>query len=203
MSFPSPFFRWRPHPWHGLEVGPDPPRVVTAYIELTPHDLVKYELDKRTGYLRVDRPQRTSSQPPALYGLVPRTYCGRRVQALSPTSKRGDKDPLDICVISERRIDKNELILDARVVGGLQMVDGEEADDKILAVLANDWVWSGVNEFSELPDVLVERLMHYFSTYKLMPGEPSHVSIEKVYGVEHAAKVIQASMADYDEEFGE
>jgi inorganic pyrophosphatase len=164
---------------------------------------VKYELDKRTGYLRVDRPQRTSSQPPALYGLVPRTYCGRRVQALSPTSKRGDKDPLDICVISERRIDKNELMLDARVVGGLQMVDGEEADDKILAVLANDWVWSGVNEFSELPDVLVERLMHYFSTYKLMPGEPSHVSIESVYGVEHAAKVIQASMADYDEEFGE
>ena len=79
MSFPRPFYRWRPHPWHGLETGPDPPGLVHGYIEITPFDLVKYELDKGTGYLRVDRPQRTSSQPPTLYGIIPRTFCGDRV----------------------------------------------------------------------------------------------------------------------------
>ena len=64
MKFPPPFYRWRPHPWHGLEVGPDAPKIVHAYIEITPFDVVKYEIDKTTGYLRVDRPQRSSSQPP-------------------------------------------------------------------------------------------------------------------------------------------
>ena len=71
MNFPPPFYRWRPHPWHGLQVGPNVPEVVHAYIEITPTDSMKYELDKVTGYLRVDRPQRTSSLPPTLYGIVP------------------------------------------------------------------------------------------------------------------------------------
>src|SRR5690554_933925 len=144
MPFPSPFYRWRPHPWHGLSAGPDMPSVVHAYIELTPFDSVKYEIDKETGYLRVDRPQRTSSQPPSLYGFIPRTYCGERVCRLSPQSERGDGDPLDICVISERPINKSEIILNARVVGGIQMIDGGEADDKIIAVLAKDNFWGGV-----------------------------------------------------------
>ncbi len=202
MSFPQPFYRWRPHPWHGLEVGPNPPSVVHAYIEITPFDLVKYELDKQTGYLRVDRPQRTSSQPPALYGLVPRTYCGDRVQKLSPNSKRGDGDPLDICVISERPIERSEVILEARVVGGLQMIDNDEADDKIIAVLASDNLWGEVSRVSDLPQVLVQRLHHYFSTYKLIPGTDNHVSIDMIYDADHAAKVIEASIADYDEMFG-
>ena len=106
MSFPSPFYRWRPHPWHGLESGPNPPREVNAYIELTPFDLVKYEIDKETGYIRVDRPQRTSSQPPSLYGFIPRTYCGTRVGKLMKEAKGGDEDPLDICVISERPVSR-------------------------------------------------------------------------------------------------
>ncbi|PIE24470.1 MAG: inorganic pyrophosphatase [Planctomycetota bacterium] len=203
MSFPSPFFRWRPHPWHGLDVGPEPPHIVHAYIEITPFDLVKYELDKKTGYLRVDRPQRTSSQPPALYGFIPRTYCGDRVQKLGKGSSVGDQDPLDICVISERPIERQEVILNARVVGGLQMIDHKEADDKIIAVLANDNLYGEVNEISDLPDVLVERLHHYFSTYKLVAGEESLVSIDETYGAEHAGKVIQAAMADYEAFFGE
>ena len=70
----STFNRWRPHPWHGIEVGPNAPSVVHAYIESTPFDHVKYEVDKQTGYLRVDRPHRTSSLPPTLYGFIPRTY---------------------------------------------------------------------------------------------------------------------------------
>ena len=116
MSFPAPFYRWRPHPWHGLEVGRSPPRLVHAYIEITPFDLVKYEVDKGTGYLRVDRPQRTSSQPPALYGFIPRTYCGAKVGMLCSGCGLGDGDPLDICVISERPISKSEVILNTRVV---------------------------------------------------------------------------------------
>lgn len=201
MSFPNTFSRWRPHPWHGLEVGDDPPRLVHAYIEITPFDLVKYEIDKVTGYLRVDRPQRTSSQPPALYGFIPRTYCDTHVGALCDGCTCGDGDPLDICVVSERPITKSEIILNARVVGGIQMIDNGEADDKIVAVLENDSFWGEVGDISELPEVLIERLRHYFSTYKLVPGQESQFSIERVYGCSYAFQVIEAAIRDYDEEY--
>ncbi len=203
MSFPSPFYRWRPHPWHGLEPGPEPPRRVQAYIELTPFDLVKWEVDKKTGYLRVDRPQRTSSQPPTLYGFIPRTYCGAGVLALSPAATRGDGDPLDICVVSERPINRAEVVLTAKTIGGLQMVDGGEADDKIIAVLENDFVWGAVEDLSELPEVLVERLHHYFTTYKMSPEHDASVSIEQTYGREHAERVVMAAIDDYAKEFGD
>src|SRR5438105_15022506 len=101
MSKASRFDVWRPHPWHGLTPWQQPPRLLQAYIEITPFDSVKYEIDKETGYLRVDRPQRTSSLPPVLYGLVPRTYCGDRVAAMTEGVQRGDGDPMDICVYSE------------------------------------------------------------------------------------------------------
>jgi len=203
MAFPKPFYRWRPHPWHGLEVGPDAPSIVHAYIEITPFDTVKYEIDKQTGYMRVDRPQRTSSHPPTLYGFIPRTFCGRRVGQLSPQAERGDGDPMDICVLTERHVNKAEVILNSRVVGGLQMVDDGEADDKIIAVLSNDDVYDDIHDLSDLPAVLVERLRHYFMTYKLKPNQDVRVSIDKVYGREEALKVIQASMDDYGEEYGE
>jgi inorganic pyrophosphatase len=195
--------RFRPHPWHGLDVGPEPPALVNAYIEITPFDLIKYEVDKHSGYLRVDRPQRTSAQPPALYGFVPRTYCDREVQRLSPKSKRGDGDPLDICVVSERPIARNEIIVRARVLGGLQMVDGGDADDKIIAVVENDYVYGAMRELRELPAVVVERLKHYFATYKLVPERPNAVRIHRVYGLAHALKVIRAAMRDYEEAFGD
>jgi inorganic pyrophosphatase len=200
--FPSPFYRWRPHPWHGLEVGPDPPGTVHAYIEITPFDQVKYEADKSTGYLRVDRPQRTSSLPPSLYGFIPRTYCAERVGAMSPAARKGDGDPLDICVLSERPINRSEVILNARVIGGILMVDHGEADDKIIAVLENDAVWGNADDLSAIPGILVERLRHYFATYKLIPGQESQVQIEQVYGCEHARDVVRASMLDYGEHFG-
>ena len=171
-------------------------------MEITPFDLVKYEVDKVTGYLKVDRPQRSSSQPPTLYGFIPRTYCGTRVGELTPIAARGDGDPLDICVISERPITKSEVILSVRVVGGLLMIDNGEADDKIIAVLANDKFWEKANDVQDLPEVLVERLRHYFSTYKLVPGKESQTYIESSYNADYAMKVIQAAMADYDEGFG-
>jgi inorganic pyrophosphatase len=201
-NFPPPFYRWRPHPWHGLEPGVDPPRYVQAYIEITPYDLVKYELSKTTGYLRVDRPQRSSSLPPTLYGFVPRTYCGKRVAALADGAEHGDKDPLDICVITERPISRADILLHTKVVGGIQAIDGGEADDKIIAVLENDNVYGPVNDVSDLPEITIERLRHYFSTYKMVPGEDSSMQIKKVYGWEHAKAVVEASLADYDDEYG-
>jgi inorganic pyrophosphatase len=205
MNTPKPpvINKWRPHPWHGLDVGPDPPAVLNAFIEITPYDLMKYEVDKVSGYLRVDRPQRSSAQHPALYGFVPRTYCGERVRALAPTAKSGDHDPLDICVLSERSIARNEIIVRARVIGGLQMIDGVEADDKIIGVLENDLVWGGARDLSDVPPVLVERLQHYFLTYKLVPGQQAQAKITKVYGRAHALKVVRAAMQDYDENFGD
>ncbi|MBD3276298.1 MAG: inorganic pyrophosphatase, partial [Candidatus Marinimicrobia bacterium] len=111
MNEERAFDQWRPHPWHGLTVGKKAPKIVNAYIEITPYDLMKYEVDKENGYLRVDRPQRMSSQPPALYGFVPRTYCGDRVGALCEKTQKGDGDPLDICVLSERPINRAEVLL--------------------------------------------------------------------------------------------
>lgn len=204
MKFPQPFYRWRPHPWHGLDVGPDAPALVEAFIEISPFDLVKYEVDKVTGYLRVDRPQRTSSQPPALYGFIPRTYCGSRVAKMMPGAKRGDGDPLDVVVISERPINKSEVIVSVRVVGGLPMLDNGEADDKIIGVLANDNIWANVDDLDELPPLVVERLRHYFLTYKMVPGEAAlDVSIGPSYGREHARQVVQAAIADYADEYGD
>lgn len=202
MSFPKPFFRFRPHPWHGLSAGPNPPEIVHAYIELTPFDRVKYEIDKETGYLRVDRPHRASSVPPNLYGFIPKTFCGQRVATLSHSTDVADGDPLDICVISERPISQPEIILNAKVVGGLQMIDHGEADDKIIAVLANDNLYAHIEDISELPTIYVERLRHYFSTYKMIPGQEAVVDVSDAYGREHAIKVINAAIADYEETYG-
>jgi inorganic pyrophosphatase len=195
------FYEYRPHPWHGLPVGPNPPEVVNAYIEITPFDLIKYEVDKISGYLKADRPQRTSSQPPALYGFIPKTFCGETFRKLSPSSIRGDGDPLDICVVSERPITKSEVILLARPIGGLQMIDNSEADDKIVAVLEGDYVWGEIKDISGLPAIILERLQHFFLTYKLQPGAESRTKIETAYGRDHAFKVIQAAMQDYLQDY--
>jgi inorganic pyrophosphatase len=193
--------RFRPHPWHGLEVGPEPPEVLNAFIEITPFDLMKYEVDKVSGYLRVDRPQRSSAQHPTLYGFVPRTLCGERVRKLAPSARRGDGDPLDICVLSERAIARTEIIVRARVIGGLQMIDHGEADDKLIAVLENDYVWGGARSISDVPAVLVERLEHYFLTYKLVPGRHPRAHVARVYSHGHALRVVRAAIADYEEAF--
>ncbi len=198
----KPYYRWRPHPWHGLEAGPSPPEIVHAYIEITPYDFVKYEVDKVTGYLKVDRPQSTSSQPPALYGFIPRTYCGTNVAAQEPDAGRADGDPLDILVVSERPIMHPEVILNARVVGGVRMIDQGESDDKIIAVLQKDNFWNDVMDISDLPPGLIARVRHYFATYKLVPGEDTPVFIKETIDRTHALQVVEAAMQDYLDEFG-
>lgn len=199
MSPVPRFAPWRPHPWHGLSVGADPPARVNAFIEITPFDRVKYEIDKESGYLRVDRPQRTSSLPPALYGFIPRTYAGRRVGALLAGAREGDHDPLDVCVLSERPIDHSEILVASRVIGGVPMLDGDQADDKIVAVLESDPVWGGIEDVSGLPRAIVDRLVHYFATYKQLPGEAPRTEVRSVYGRDHARLVVTAAMEDYAE----
>jgi len=192
----EPHQRFRPHPWHGLSVGPQPPDLVNAFVEITPFDLVKYEVDKVSGFLRVDRPQRSSSTPPTLYGFIPRTLCGDGVAKVAGL-QHGDGDPLDICVLSERPIARAEVILDVRVLGGLLMEDGGEADDKIVAVLKDDAIWSEARDITDLPKRLIERLQHYFLTYKMRPGETATVKVQQIYGVQRARQVVEAAIADY------
>lgn len=197
------FNRFRAHPWHGLPVGDHAPDIVESYIEITPFDAVKYEIDKQTGYLRVDRPQGSSALPPTLYGFIPRTYCGQRVADLTPHAAQGDHDPLDICVLSQQRIDRADIVLTARVVGGIQLLDDGEADDKIVALLASDTVFDYAKDLKHLPVAVVNRMVHYFGTYKMdLSGTPSN-SIEVIgtYGADHAKQVIRAAMEDYDEGF--
>jgi inorganic pyrophosphatase len=195
------YSEFRPHPWHGLSPGPNPPGELYAYIEITPFDLVKYEVDKSTGYLRVDRAQRTSSLPPALYGFIPQTYAAEGVAELMSGVAGGDLDPLDICVLSERPIARAEVIVSARVVGGIPMVDGGLADDKIIGILDDDPVFGQIREIEEVPDVLVGRLIHYFSTYKLRPESSGSVTVHEPYGRRHAEAVVAAALEDYRQEF--
>ena len=198
------FARWRRHPWHGLEAVPEGAGegIVQAYIEMLPSDTVKYELDKESGFLMVDRPQRTSATPPALYGFIPKTYCAEEVAKRCEGVTVADGDPLDICIYSERLINRADIILNARVVGGIQMIDGGEADDKIIAVLEGDNIWGGVTDIIDLPAIKTERLQHYFSTYKLIPGKTVDIKVDCVYGREEALKVIEAARKDYDNHYG-
>lgn len=187
------------HPWHGIDNPKEFPSMVNAYIEIVPSDSVKFEIDKATGILKIDRPQKYSNFLPALYGFIPKTYCDKNVAALSKKANiEGDKDPLDICVITERSIQSGGIIAPAKIIGGFRLIDKNEADDKIIAVLKGDAVYGHLNDIHELPTNLIERLEHYFLTYKNLPGHPATVEIESIYGLDEALSVIQASVKDYE-----
>lgn len=198
---------YRPHPWHGIDPGADFPHTVVSYIELVPSDGVKYEVDKHTGYLKVDRPQRFSSYCPTLYGFVPRTLCAEGVAGVEleggPAVTRGDGDPLDICVLTDRQVSRGDILLEARPIGGLRMVESGEADDKIIAVLVGDPGFGGLTEVSELPRPVIDRLRHYFLTYKRIPGEAGpEISVDPLYDAAQARRILEASRADYDRVIG-
>lgn len=198
---------YKPHPWHGIPIGENCPKVITAYIEMVPADTVKYEIDKNTGYRKVDRPQKFSNYVPALYGFVPQTYCGEEVRAYAELMSgkkvdNGDRDPLDICVLTERNITSGDIILEAIPIGGFRMIDKREADDKIIAVLKQDEIYGSLKDVSDCPSTLINRLKHYFLTYKNMPGqENKDVEITHVYGCEEAREVILRSVKDYNNAF--
>ncbi len=199
--------KYKSHPWHGIDPGQAAPDILTAFIEIIPSDTVKYEIDKESGYLKVDRPQKFSNIVPALYGFIPKTYCAEKVaklceEATGHTNIIGDEDPLDICVLTEREITHGDIIVRAIPIGGFRMLDNGEADDKIIATLMYDEVYSAWTDIDKVPPGVINRLKHYFLTYKQLPDAPSKIEIAEVYGREKAHEVIKASMQDYRLHFG-
>lgn len=192
------------HPWHGVPIGENAPQEVTVFIEIVPRDTVKYEVDKETGYLKIDRPQQYSNVVPANYGFIPQTYCGENIARLAREKsgkeiKRGDGDPLDILVLSEHHIPRGDIILKAKPIGGFCLIDGGEADDKIIATLTGDKIYENFADISALPPAIINRLQHYFLTYKTLPSEPTVCEIACLYGREPAFDVINAAIKDYSE----
>lgn len=198
---------FKAHPWHGISAGAEVPNVVNVFVEIVPSDTIKYEIDKQSGYLKVDRPQQFSNIIPALYGFIPRTYCHDEVLKLAIESgaddvETGDLDPLDICVLSSHNIHAGGMLMEAIPIGGFKMIDKGEADDKIVAVMKGDHAFGHFRDITELPQAEVKRLMHYFLTYKNLPDESAKCRIQEVYGADHARNVIKASQKDYANKFG-
>ena len=197
----------RMHPWHGVPLQNEEGDIYTAYIEMVPTDMVKYEVDKASGILYLDRPQKFASNVPSLYGFLPRTYCGNKIAAhcmkqTGLTGIVGDGDPLDICVLSEKPITHGDLLVDVIPIGGLRMIDDGEADDKIIAVLKGDPVTGQWKDISDCPAPVIERIRHYFLTYKNIPGDAKiKCQIAGSYGKEEALEIIKLSAEDYIEKY--
>ena len=198
--------RYKSHPWHGVDIGEGAPDVITCFIEMVPTDTVKYEVDKESGYLRLDRPQKYSNVIPALYGFIPQTYSGKLVgEYCAEKSGRddvvGDNDPVDICILTEKEITHGDILVEARPIGGFRMIDNNQADDKIIAVLENDVVYGNYKDVTDCPSLVIERLKHYFLTYKDLPGNPRDCEITHTYGAEEAKEIVKKSMEDYTNKF--
>jgi inorganic pyrophosphatase len=197
------------HPWHGIHPGNKAPEELDVFIEITPQDTVKYEIDKSSGFIRLDRPQKFSNHVPTLYGFIPRTYCGELSgehcsQKLNRKGIMGDGDPLDICVLSSSPITHGNIIITIIPIGGLRMIDKDEADDKIIGVLKGDDIYGGYKDIKDVPEALINKLKHYFLTYKGIPDEKIEkpkVEIAEVYGREEALTVVSVSMDDYKKTF--
>ena len=212
---------FKTHPWHGVPAGDEAPEVVTVYVEIVPSDAVKYEVDKVTGHLKVDRPQKFSSVCPSLYGFIPQSFSGEQVAELARrrtgrAALAGDGDPIDVCVLSERSFSHGDFLLRAQPIGGLRVIDDDQADDKIVAVLEGDITFGKIEDLGELPRPVVERLEHYFLTYKLaidagalasgtraapVAARQTEVEIAGVFGRDEAREVIERGLADYRERF--
>jgi inorganic pyrophosphatase len=200
--------KFKAHPWHGISIGNEAPNILTAFIEIVPTDTIKYEIDKESGYLKVDRPQKFSNVVPNLYGFVPQTYCGEKTAEYARTKsgkdvEKGDGDPLDICILTQRTINHSDIILQAIPVGGFRMIDKGEADDKIIAILKGDEVYECWKDITDCAPAIINRLRHYFLTYKGIPniGEKPTCEITQTYGREEAYEVIKRSQEDYRNKF--
>jgi inorganic pyrophosphatase len=199
---------FKPHPWHGISPGEHVPALVQCFIEVVPSDTLKYEIDKISGYLKVDRPQKYSNLCPALYGFVPQTFCGDSVAAFSSEKTgralEGDSDPLDICVLTDRPIQHGNVLVDCIPIGGFRMLDQNEADDKIIGVLKDDATYGTWRDIAQVPEAVLDRLRHYFLTYKQAPGSASGgCEITHTYGCNEAQEVIRRSLNDYQARFGD
>lgn len=193
------------HPWHGIELGENCPDELRVFIEIVPTDTVKYEVDKASGYLALDRPQKFSNIVPSLYGFIPKSYCGKHMadltnKALARYDIEGDGDPLDICVLTEKDVTHGDIIVKCTPIGGIRLLDHGQSDDKIIAVLKDDAVYGKYTDIEDLPMEIVRRIVHYFTTYKDIPGDPKkRMTFINRYGAAEAKSVINAALVDYQE----
>lgn len=173
------------HPWHDVNIGHHTPEIVKGIIEIPKNHRAKYELDKESGMLILDRVLYSSINYPANYGFIPQTYCD-------------DHDPLDILVVSQIAI-VPMCIVDAKVIGVMRMMDGGEMDDKIIAVAANDMSVNHFNDISELPEFWIKELRSFFEDYKKL--ENKTVVVEDFQDRHTAMEVIDQSIIDYKKKF--
>lgn len=171
------------NPWHHVSYGDNAPETVNGIIEIPKNTRAKYELDKDSGLLKMDRVLYSSINYPANYGFIPKTYCD-------------DKDPLDILVLSQIEV-VPMCIVEAKVIGVMGMLDEGESDDKIIAVAANDMSVNHINDIDELPPHFIKELKSFFEDYKKL--EHKEVKVEDFQNRAAAIKIIQKAFEDYEE----
>lgn len=169
------------HPWHDVEIGEQAPQIVNAIIEIPKGSKAKYELDKKSGLIIMDRILFSSVQYPANYGFIPQTYCD-------------DKDPLDILVLGQEPA-VPLCIMRAKPIGVMKMVDQGEGDDKIIAVHADDPEFSHINSLEELPPHRMKEIQRFFEDYKTL--ENKTVKVEKFFDRAEAFRVIDHAIRLY------
>jgi len=175
------------HPWHGLSAGADAPEVVTAVIEIPRGSKAKYELDKDTGFLKLDRILSSAVHYPANYGFIPKTYCD-------------DKDPLDVLVLCS--VDLTPMCLvEARIVGAMHMIDKGEQDDKMIAVANDDPMLAHIKDLDDLSPHLQKEIKNFFESYKKL--EKKSVTIERTVHREEALEIVKDSLRMYQEHFSQ
>ncbi len=169
------------HPWHSLSFGDDAPNTVNTIVEITKGSKAKYELDKQTGLLRLDRVLRTHLTYPFHYGFIPQTYCD-------------DNDPLDAVIIcSEPLVPLS--IVEATPIGALHMIDGGQQDDKIIAVATHDYAVNGITSLDELPADLLVTIKEFFENYKKL--EEKQVVVERFLNKQEAHQLIKDGITFY------
>jgi len=173
------------HPWHGASYGKNAPNTVNALIEISRGSRTKYEIDKPTGLLKLDRVIYSSFHYPVNYGFIPQTL-------------GLDNDPLDILVLCSQSIQPLCLV-EATVIGNMQMIDSGEEDDKIIAVATKDPSVNHITSIEELPPHFINELKNYFEQYKVL--ENKQVQIEDFQSKEKAFEIINASIKLYQEKF--
>lgn len=169
------------NPWHAVEIGSKAPDIVNGIIEIPKHTRAKYELDKESGLLKLDRVLYSSVYYPANYGFIPQTYCD-------------DNDPLDILILSQITI-VPMCIVSAKVIGVMRMMDGGEHDDKIIAVAENDMSVNHYTDISELPDHFINEMRNFFEDYKKL--EHKTVVVKEFQNAELAKNIVLQSIIDY------
>ena len=171
--------------WHDIDNDRIKANDFIACIEIPKGSKKKYELDKETGLIILDRILFTSTHYPANYGFIPRTYAG-------------DRDPIDVLVLCQETLDPLVLVR-CKPIGVIKMIDNDDVDEKVIAVPVNDPSYNGYNNISELPQHIFDEISHFFTVYKQLEGKPT--SVLEILGPEQAVRIIQESIDCYDEIF--